>query len=88
MIKGSLTPKAKLPSNITNSSSEIHYLYRIKEINNKIILFYTEKLLDKIQCLLMTKTRQNKHNGDFLNLVKVIYQILEITLSIGETNSL
>lgn len=56
------------------SSSEIHYLYRI-EINNKIILFYTEKLLDKVQCLLMTKTRQSKLNGDFLNLVKFMYQI-------------
>ena len=56
------------------SSSEIHYLYRIKEINNKIILFYTEKLLDKVQCLLMMKTRQSKRNGDFLNLVKFMYQ--------------
>ena len=88
MIKESLTPKAKLPSNIMKSSSEIHYLYRIKEINNKIILFYTEKLLGKVQCLLTMKTRQSKCNGDFLNLVKVMYQILEITLSIGETNSL
>ena len=74
MIKESLIPKAKLPSNIMKSSSEIHYLYRIKEINNKIILFYTEKLLDKVQCLLMMKTRQSKRNGDFLNLVKFMYQ--------------
>ena len=51
----------------------IHHINKLKDKNHMIISVDAEKAFDKIQHLFMIQTLQKMGRGNYLNIVKAIY---------------
>ena len=59
--------------NIPKSNNMIHHINKLKDKNHMIISIDAEKDFDKIQHPFMIKTLQKMGIGNYLNIVKAIY---------------